>query len=167
MIVDSGVKFALVIVLCFDLSTSKLPALVESIDGVEGAKHRLEVDVYGTIFVLLVELYVLYWPKLCQVGSANARNRMGVRAWEYLAAECLAHVLTDTAIVAVSILFPVDTLNAPPRDYNTRFLAESARFVFLGTLTTPNIPDLLRFDLSASFIVKCVCAWRYLALLDF
>jgi len=147
MIVDSGVKFALVIVLCFDLSTSKLPALVESIDGVEGAKHRLEVDVYGTIFVLLVELYVLYWPKL--------------------AAECLAHVLTDTAIVAVSILFPVDTLNAPPRDYNTRFLAESARFVFLGTLTTPNIPDLLRFDLSASFIVKCVCAWRYLALLDF
>lgn len=54
MIVDASMKLALVIVLGADLPASKLPALIESIHGVEGAEHRLKVYVHGAVLVGLV-----------------------------------------------------------------------------------------------------------------
>lgn len=135
-------KLAFVVVLCTNLPTSKLPAFVEAVDGVEGAKHGLEVDVDDTVFVALVELYMLDWAKLHGVSTQGVHDRLTIQV-AYLVAECFTHVLADTAVVAIGIGVPVDSVYATPSDHHSRLFAKLARLVLLIARATTDIPHLL------------------------
>lgn len=62
-------KLALIVVFSANLPASKLPAFVETVDGIEGAEDGLEVDVYDAVLVVFVQLHVLDWAKLRNVST--------------------------------------------------------------------------------------------------
>lgn len=145
VLVDAGMELALIVVLGADLSASKLPALVEAVNGVERAEDGLEVNIDDAVFVILVQLDVLDWAKL--------------------GAECLAHVLTYAAIITIGIRLPIYIIYAAPSHYYARLFAKLSRLVFLCPHATSDVPDLLRLDFAA-FIIERTCALGYLAHLD-
>lgn len=75
MVIDAGMKLALIVVHCADLPTPELPALIESIDCVESAEDRLEVDVNDAFAVVLVKLNVFYRTELVTISMGYSRIR--------------------------------------------------------------------------------------------
>jgi hypothetical protein len=69
VIIDASMELALVVVLSTNFPAPELPAFIESVDGIEGAQHGLEVDVDYAVFVALVELYVLNRTELNVVSK--------------------------------------------------------------------------------------------------
>jgi hypothetical protein len=129
---------------------------------IERAHDRFKLDVYDAVLVGFFNLHLLYRAEL------DAVSEKALECWTctHLATKDLAHVLPNTAIVALRILVPIDTVDAPPSNNNTRLLTKLARSFFLGSHASTYIPDLRRLDFGA-IVVQSTRSLRYLAHLDF
>ena len=84
----------------------------------------------------------------------------------YLGTKNLAHILANTSIIPLSILMPVNAVNASPSNNNTRLLAKFARPIFLIAKASANVPDLLGLDFATVVVKGTRFLWRF-AHLDF